>query len=182
MIASELKMSSGNLNYHFKKREDILEALYFEMVEVFDDRIKHLGDSEITLETIKEDIYHSLERMIEYRFFWTDLYNLLRLSKKIKTHFENVHEHRFRGYMYLFDHLYKTGVMNRFELKKEKEFLIDRMIGFSNTWLYNSAIYEKNIDEAYIEEQTNNLMAILYPYFTENGKALYRKLVPAFSA
>ena len=31
MIALELNMSSGNLNYHFKKREDIFETLYFEI-------------------------------------------------------------------------------------------------------------------------------------------------------
>lgn len=36
MIASKLGISSGNLNYHFCKREDILEALYFAMVKQFD--------------------------------------------------------------------------------------------------------------------------------------------------
>ena len=39
MIALKMNMSSGNLNYHFKKREDIFEALYFEMVSEFDERI-----------------------------------------------------------------------------------------------------------------------------------------------
>ena len=42
MIAVKLNMSSGNLNYHYKKREDIFEALYFEMVSEFDERIKYL--------------------------------------------------------------------------------------------------------------------------------------------
>ena len=47
MIASELGFSSGNLNYHFRKRADILEALYFEMVEVFDKRIQDLSEARI---------------------------------------------------------------------------------------------------------------------------------------
>ena len=42
-IALAAGMSVGNLNYHFKKREEVLEALYFEMVEVFD---KPLGKLE----------------------------------------------------------------------------------------------------------------------------------------
>jgi len=38
MIAMELGMSSVNLNYHYKKREDILESFYFEIVKSFDKR------------------------------------------------------------------------------------------------------------------------------------------------
>jgi len=72
MIALKLKMSSGNLNYHFKTREEILEALYFEMVADFDDRIARLGGQEITLQSMKEDISQSLQRMIDFRFIWTD--------------------------------------------------------------------------------------------------------------
>ena len=48
MIAVELKISSGNLNYHFKNREDVLEALYFEMVSEFDSRVNQLGETEIS--------------------------------------------------------------------------------------------------------------------------------------
>ena len=49
MIASELNMSSGHLNYHFRKREDILEALYFEMVEIFDKRVQLLQNQKMSL-------------------------------------------------------------------------------------------------------------------------------------
>jgi len=87
MIALQLNMSSGNLNYHFKKREDILEALYFEMVEVFDVRIENLGKTKLSLATIKKDVELSMHRMVKYHFFWTDLYSLLRLNDKIRLHF-----------------------------------------------------------------------------------------------
>ena len=84
MIALKLNMSSGNLNYHFKKREDILEALYFEMVATFDERIANLEQQIPTLNKMQIDIKSSMERMVDYTFFWSDLYNLLSLNKKIK--------------------------------------------------------------------------------------------------
>jgi hypothetical protein len=44
--------------------------------------------------------------------------------------------------------------------------------------LNNSFIYERKIDKDYIENQTNNLLAMMYPYLTASGKDQYRKLVP----
>lgn len=178
MIALELKISSGNLNYHFKKREDILEALYFEMVLEFDTRIKHIGEREITLTTIKEDIQFSMQRMVEYHFFWTDLYNLLRLNDKIRLHFEEVYKKRFKGYQFLFNTLIEKNTMQSFELINESQFLIERMIGFGNTWLYNSFLYRKKINQNYIESQSNNLLLMMHPYLTDFGKSEYKKLVP----
>lgn len=175
MLASALEISSGHLNYHFKTREDILEALYFEMVEEFDNRIGQLGQQEITFQTIRHDIYHSLQRMLAYRFIWTDLYNLLRLNEAIKKHFESVYAKRFGGYEFLFDHLSSKGLLRDFESAAERQYLIERMIAFSNTWLYNSIIYDREIDEAYMLQQSHHLMAMLYPYLTAMGKADFKK-------
>lgn len=180
MIALKLKMSSGNLNYHFKKREDILEALYFEMVEVFDERVKQLPNQDMTLETIKKDIYLSMKRMIEYRFFWTDLYNLIRLNETIKTHFEKAYINRYKGCEFLFNYLNEKGIMRDFKFKKEAAFLIERMISYSDTWLYNSFIYELEINENYIQSQSDNLLVMLYPYFTDFGKGQYEKVFSEF--
>lgn len=176
MIAKELEMSSGNLNYHFKTREDILEALYFEMVKEFDSRVEQLGVQEITFQTIKQDIHQSLKRMVDYRFFWTDLYNLLRLNKSIKAHFEAVYFKRFEGYEFLMKYLTGKGLLRNFEFSSERQFLIERMIGFSNTWLYNSCIYEIDINEDYLDHQTDNLLVMIYPYLTDLGKTEFKKI------
>lgn len=178
MIAIELQMSSGNLNYHFKTREDLLEALYFEMVKEFDSRIEQLAVQEISFQTIKQDIYQSLKRMVDYRFFWTDLYNLLKLNKSIRVHFEAVYLKRFEGYEFLMKYLTDKGLLRPFEFTSERQFLIERMIGFSNTWLYNSRIYEIDINDNYLNHQTNNLLAMMYPYLTDLGKTHYKKVLP----
>mgnify|MGYP000244670743 CR=1 FL=1 len=176
MVAQALNMSSGNLNYHFKKREDILEALYFEMVAEFDDRLENLVLNEMSLGVVKEKIRKRLIRMVRYRFFWTDLYNLLKLNSKIKIHFQGVYFKRYQGAEQLFDFLIKSEIMNEFKFDREKTFLIERMISFGNTWLYNSALYDKAIDNDYLELQANNMLAMLYPYLSNWGKQSYNKL------
>lgn len=181
MIALKLNMSSGNLNYHFKKREDILEALYFEMVATFDERIANLEQQTITLDKMQIDIKTSMKRMVDYTFFWSDLYNLLSLNKKIKTHFNTVYIRRKNGLDFVFNHFIETQILKPFEFKKEREFLVERMINFGNTWLYASSLYKKQtFTNKYINNQTNSLIALLYPYLTDKGKTEFQLLVPTF--
>ncbi|SNY94980.1 TetR/AcrR family transcriptional regulator [Flagellimonas pacifica] len=180
MIALELKMSSGNLNYHYKKREDILEALYFEMVAEFDERINTLGQKDFTLEIVKNDIQTSMQRMVDYCFFWTDLYNLLRLNKKVKTHFDRAYQNRINGSLFLLNFLTEKGLLRNFEWPLESQFLAERMVSFGNTWLYNTFLYTKKINATYIDKQANNLLSMLYPYLTELGKKEYKKLLPDY--
>jgi AcrR family transcriptional regulator len=178
MIAMELKMSSGNLNYHFKKREAILEALYFEMVAVFDERIEQLENQKISLEMIKSDIKISMERMVSYQFFWTDLYNILMQNDKIKTHFQNAYEKRKEGSHFLFNIMINKNLLKKSTFKNEYDFLIERMISFSNTWLYTSSLYQKQaINEEYIDKQAIILLSMLFPYLTGLGKSDFEKLV-----
>lgn len=181
MIASELKMSSGNLNYHFKKREDILETLYFEMVKVFDKRVEVLKDQVISLEFMQSNIQISMERMVEYRFFWTDLYNLLRSSKKIKDHFEAVKKDRIKGYFFVFECFNNQSVLKKATFHKEYKLLIERMIEYSNTWLYYSILYEnKKNSEDIIKQASFQLLLMMYPYLTSSGKKEFRNLHPYY--
>lgn len=181
MIAMELNMSSGNLNYHFRKREDILEALYFEMVAVFDARLQTLDSRSITLKVAKEDMQSSMTRMVDYKFFWTDLYNLLMLNARIKDHFENAHKERIKGYAVLFKMLQGDGWLKEPGFEKEFHFLAERMINQSNTWLYASSLEVKNeISPAYIDRMSTQLLAMLYPYLTDLGIQEFQALFPAY--
>lgn len=170
MIASELGISSGNLNYHFRKREDILEALYFEMVRQFDQRVTELPQREISFAQIREDILSSMEQMVNYQFIWTDLFRLMKDHEKIYTHFSSVHEDRIKGNLFLYERLREMGLMRMADQEKEYELLATRMVNFGDTWIYTSAVYRKANTEAFMEQQCAEMMMILYPYLTEKGK------------
>ena len=181
MIALQLNMSSGNLNYHFKKRENILEALYFEMVEVFDQRVNELDETSSSLSVIKQEIQKSMTRMVEYQFFWTDLFNLLKQNDNIKKHFEAAYQNRIKGHHFLLEMLRTKKLLQAPTFAKEHQFLIERMLDYGNTWLYASMLYEqKEINAAYIEHQANILLSMYYPYLTDLGKEKFGKLLPDY--
>jgi len=175
MIASELKMSSGNLNYHFRKKENILEALYFEMVEIFESRITELIDETLSLEFIHTNIKSNMAIAIKYRFIWADLYYLLKSNKKIRTHFEKGKTKRKAGYRFAFDILINKKILKKPSYDVEYSILIEQLIDYSNTWLYASLLYNvrKNNDEV-IEDFSFRIFSMLYPYLTNVGQKNFR--------
>jgi AcrR family transcriptional regulator len=180
MIALELNMSSGNLNYHFKKREDIFEALYFEMVSVVDQRIKDLPTVEISIAHIRKDIEQSMQRMITYKFFWTDLYQLLNVSTSVKTHFQDIYISRKNAYTLLFKLMIQDELIKEPTYSKEYDFLAERMLNYGNTWLYETNLYPGAFDENNIELQVNSLLSMLFPYLTIKGKKDYKEVLPSY--
>lgn len=181
MIASELGMSSGNLNYHFKKREDILEVLYFEMVSAFDERVKTLKEQPLSLAFMQKEVQGSMERMIEYSFFWTDLYNLLKSNQKIQEHFEHVRQDRINGYLYLFKFFVNLGILEKSSYPEEYRFLAERIIDYSNTWIYSSQLYTNDQNnQQLIPKASFHLLSMLHPYLSPKGKDKFRDLHTEF--
>ena len=180
-IAQDMNISSGNLNYHFKKREEILEALYFEMVSAFDKRVEELGNQEISLAHMQKEIIDSMKRMLDYRFFWSDLYYLLQSSETIRKHFQSVREDRIKGYQYVFSVLKAQDILLNDGLPVEESFLIQRMIDYSNTWIYNSFLYAHTLTEAnLIQQSCFQLMCSMDSMFTNKGIAQFRSLFKAY--
>jgi AcrR family transcriptional regulator len=177
MIALKLQMSSGNLNYHYRKREEILEALYFEMVEDFDQRLDSLPKTELSIERIKNTIHASMERMIGYKFIWTDLFTILKSNKTIFTHFSKVYQSRLEGNLYVFDRLHEMGLMRSSLFEKEYDMLAERMVIFGNTWIYNSELYRKKKSKQHLKDQVNAMLAMIYPYLTIKGAQEFDQII-----
>ena len=180
MIALELNMSSGNLNYHFKKREDIFESLYFEMVSEFDERIKDLPNTDVSIAQIRNDIEHSMRRMIDYKYFWTDLYNLLVVSDIVKNHFQEVYKNRIDGCLLLFKKMKAQNLMTDSSFKFEHRFLAERMINYGNTWLYSTGLYSSGLEQKAIDNHVNTLLSMLYPFLAPKGQNEFKNLLPDF--
>lgn len=179
MIAKDIGISSGNLNYHYKIRDSILEDLYFEMVSVFDARIANLGNQSFSIESIKKDIESSMETMVDYLFFWTDLYNLLSQNKKIREHFEVAYTKRKQGYEYLFQYLIQDEMLSSPSNTTEYNLLASLMIDFSNTWIYSSQLYnQKKVTHDDISYHAFRLLSMIYPYLTKKGKTEYKSVFP----
>ncbi len=180
MIALEMGISPGNLNYHFKKREEILECLYFEMVQEFDERVEALPETEISFSQIKNDIQTSMERMVLYKFIWTDLFNILKANAKISKHFNEVYPKRISGNVFLFEEIQKRKWMRAEKVKGEYKILAERMVNFGDTWIYTSELYQRPSRNNRLEGQVKAMLFMIYPYLTTKGIQEFEGAFPAW--
>lgn len=134
-IAISCNMSVGNLNYHFKQREDLLRSLYFEMVADFDQRLEADIPKDLDRKALEHIIQNSMQRMYNYRFFWTDLYRLLQIDSDIAVHFQKVHLTRLQGNLDLQKLLEQKGLVHSISSQKQ-DWTAHRMLDYSNSWLY----------------------------------------------
>ena len=122
-----------------------------------------------------------MKRMIAYRFFWTDLYNLLKSNQKIKTHFEAVKQERINGFLFVCTFFINQHTLTKPSFPDEYRFLSERMIEYSNTWLYASSLYEnKQQDQETISHASFHLLSMMYPYLTSSGQQEFQDLYPRF--
>jgi len=86
-IADELEISPGNLYYHFRNKDDIVEQLFAVYETRMDQALVAPADRLPNLEDIWLQLHLVFECMWDYRFLYRDLVDILSRNRKLKLHF-----------------------------------------------------------------------------------------------
>lgn len=171
-IAAELGISQGNLNYHFKKREDIIEALYYQLLVVFEEEKAKLDTHEMDIAFIFTSTRSGMEALYRFRFLMIDFNQNMRENPAIHQHFIQLEQIRKVTYLKAFDIAIRKGIMRPPEFELEYEHLVDTIRVFSDYWIASSEIYRE--PSAIVVDKYHNLLTeLFYPYFTKPAKAAF---------
>lgn len=89
-IADELEISPGNLYYHFRNKENIVEHI-FARFETRMDQALIVPDNRLpNLEDVWLQLHLIFECMWDYRFLYRDLVDILSRNRKLRTHFSRI--------------------------------------------------------------------------------------------
>ncbi|HJU39616.1 MAG TPA: TetR/AcrR family transcriptional regulator [Tahibacter sp.] len=86
-IADELEISPGNLYYHFRNKDDIVEQLFGAYEVRMDQALLVPSERLPNLEDIWLQLHLVFECMWDYRFLYRDLVDILSRNRKLKMHF-----------------------------------------------------------------------------------------------
>ncbi len=86
-IADELEISPGNLYYHFRNKDDIVEQLFAAYETRMDEALQVPQERLPNLEDIWMQLHRVFECMWDFRFLYRDLVDILSRNRKLKLHF-----------------------------------------------------------------------------------------------
>ena len=176
LIADKVGISVGNLQYHFKKREDIIEALYFQLVEEIDGIT--FEPSENMLKSILKISTQVFTKMYLYRFFLLDFVSITRKNGKIKEHYSELSKRRVLEFLQVVEVLIQHSTFREERLINEYQGLYKRIEVMSNFWFSSELIQVDKLDDQCINEYRLMITQSIYPYLTVRGREQYALTFP----
>lgn len=178
-IANHLEMSPGNLTYHFKKRNDIIEALYFELVEKMDQAFLEVAGSKGLLDSLHQLTKKTMYYLFDYRFMMLDFIQVMREYPNIKKHYQQLMIMREQQFQMFFQLLIQEKLMREENLPNEYKNLILRMMILGDFWLSNAEISSERMTKKQVENYFEITVQTIYPYLTAKGKRQFLKITNA---
>lgn len=168
-IAAEMNISQGNLNYYFKHREDIIEALYFQLLETFNAEKSRLDNEKMDFHFVLNSTRAGMEALYQYRFLMIDFNQNMRENPKLHEHFKQLEEIRKQTYLHSFNLAIDANIMRAPAYKGEYEGLNERIRVFSDFWIASAEVYNEP-KETTVDKYHQLLVEMFFPYFTKDAQ------------
>lgn len=167
-IAKEIGISPGNLYYHFKNKEEIIRAIFDQMVADYNAIWSWANDkNEFSFDDIRTILKKSFELEWQYRFFYRELIVLMKNDPELKMMHKHVQQHRIKQQSQLLHRFVEMGVLKGDRIEDHFDSLLKISWIISNYWLsfLESSGVEK-VTEEMLEEGIDLIMMNFKPYFS----------------
>lgn len=164
-IADELEISPGNLYYHFRNKDDIIERLFSRYETRIDqvmvvplDHIPGLEDLWLQLHAIYECIW-------DYRFLFRDLVDILARNRKLRMHFSRILKRASDNATEVMRALVRAEVMRA--SPNEIRATADNILVIATFWLNFSAARGERDEQEAIRLGIHQVMMLLAPFLRD---------------
>jgi AcrR family transcriptional regulator len=168
-IAAEMGISDGNLRYHFRTKDELVEALFDQLADDIGKELMDGVNKGLTIELMRTLLYHLMKNFYAYRFLMQDLNSILNTHPVTNKKFNKITAERLvlveqmiNGYVQL-DYLKPEPYDGHY--KK----LIESIIILSHFWINGSQLFYKGARKEIVEHYTDMIFSLMYPYFTQKA-------------
>lgn len=169
-IAKVLRISHGNLCYHYPNTNEIILALYFRLVGKIDTILNALQPDSNIFSMHANSTRRIFELLYSYRFFFLDFVEITRRVKKIRTTHYQLIEARKKQVRHFFQVLRDQGIFRKDLSEEQYEFLITQCFIYGDFWISSSEILYKGPPAKKIDYYVKGYLALFKPYLTDKGR------------
>ena len=173
MIAAELGMSPGNLYYHFRNKDQIVEQLFARFEERIDVQPSPAPGSAEAIEDLWLYLHLMFEGIWEYRFLYRNLDDLVARSRRLRERFNRIGERKFAAVVALCEQLVRARAMRA--QPGEIRALARNVLVVATYWLnYRALGRTANAspagDSADLGQGAFQVMALIAPYLQGDAR------------
>jgi AcrR family transcriptional regulator len=177
-IADELEISPGNLYYHFRNKDDIIEQLFARYEERMDTALVSPEGRLRDLEDIWLQLHLVFECIWEYRFLYRDLVDILSRNRRLRLRFARILKRAAEGASSGMKGLVQAGVMRA--SAAEVEATATNILVIATFWMnYASVRGDKDENEA-IRSGIVQVMMLLSPLLRDAERVHLNTLTQAY--
>lgn len=160
-IASELKVSDGNLRYHYRTKEEIVLNLFTAMTT---EMAVIIHESERSLDGLNRNFLKIFRIMYRYRFLFIESYFIRRSYESYAILFDQLQESRRDLFAEAFEELRDSGELSSAFSNEQYDKLFEQLFILSDNWIKYLDGDEADYVEAQITHYADLCQALLLPY------------------
>ncbi|HYN64185.1 MAG TPA: TetR/AcrR family transcriptional regulator, partial [Candidatus Limnocylindrales bacterium] len=167
VISAEMKISPGNLYYHYPAKDELINALFGRYEKALDELLR-AADSVRNVEDAWLFFHMLFELIWQYRFLYRDLNDLLSKNRRLETHFQFVLKNKSRAVKQVLDALDSESGM-RIDAR-QAEPTANAMVVVLTYWLSYEYVrdprraLEPEVASAALLRGAHHVLSLLQPY------------------
>jgi AcrR family transcriptional regulator len=177
-IADELEISPGNLYYHFRNKDDIIEQLFARYEERMDNALATPSGRLPELEDIWLQLHLVFECIWDYRFLYRDLVEILSRNRRMRMRFARILKRADERAHLVMRGLSQAGIMRA--SADELNAAATNVLVLSTFWLNYSAARGDRDEQVAIRQGIIQVMMLLAPFLRDAERMHLNTLIRAY--
>ena len=177
-IADELEISPGNLYYHFRNKDDIIEQLFARYEERMDNALAAPSGRLPELEDIWLQLHLVFECIWDYRFLYRDLVEILSRNRRMRLRFARILKRADERAHLVMRGLSQAGIMRA--SADELNAAATNVLVLSTFWLNYSAARGDRDEQVAIRQGIIQVMMLLAPFLRDAERVHLNTLIRAY--
>ncbi|HEX5757456.1 MAG TPA: TetR/AcrR family transcriptional regulator [Arenimonas sp.] len=179
-IADELEISPGNLYYHFRNKDDIIEQLFQRYEERMDGALVAPEGRLPGLEDIWLQLHLVFECIWEYRFLYRDLVDILSRNRRLRMRFARILKRATDNATTVMRGLVQGEVMRA--SAAEVDATATNILVLATFWLNYASVRGERDEHEAIRQGIVQVMMLLSPFLRDAERVHLNSLVQAYRA
>ena len=177
-IADELEISPGNLYYHFRNKDDIIEQLFARYETRMDDALAPPDGRLPGLEDIWLQLHLVFECIWDYRFLYRDLLEILSRNRRLRIRFARILKRADERAHAVMRGLSQANVIRA--SAAETDAAATNLLVLATFWLNYAAVRGEKDEHVAIRDGIVQVMMSLAPFLRDAERVHLNNLTRAY--